>query len=64
MLAIANVNKNDTLYDLGSGDGRIPITAVQKRGVQRATGIDINPERIKEAKANAGRRPRPHYLQQ
>lgn len=52
MLAIANVNKNDVLYDLGSGDGRIPITAAQKFGI-RATGIDINPERIREANANA-----------
>lgn len=53
MLTIANVNQNDVLYDLGSGDGRIPITAVQRRGVRRAVGIDINPERIKEANANA-----------
>lgn len=53
MLSIANVNQTDVLYDLGSGDGRIPITAVQKRGVRRAVGIDINPERIKEANANA-----------
>ncbi|BAY59185.1 hypothetical protein NIES2135_60620 (plasmid) [Leptolyngbya boryana NIES-2135] len=53
MLAIANVNQNDVLYDLGSGDGRIPITAVQQRGVRRAVGIDINPERISEANANA-----------
>ena len=53
MLAIANVNQNDVLYDLGSGDGRIPITAVQKYGVRRAVGIDINPQRIQEANANA-----------
>lgn len=52
MLAIANVNSKDVLYDLGSGDGRIPITAAQKFGI-RATGIDINPQRIKEANANA-----------
>lgn len=55
MLVIANVNKNDVLYDLGSGDGRIPITAVQRRGVRRAVGVDINPERIKEANTNAQR---------
>lgn len=53
MLAIANVNSNDVLYDLGSGDGRIPIMAAQKYGVRRAIGIDINPERIQEANANA-----------
>lgn len=52
MLAIANVSRNDVLYDLGSGDGRIPITAAQKYGI-RATGIDINPQRIQEANANA-----------
>ncbi|AFY93503.1 SAM-dependent methyltransferase [Chamaesiphon minutus] len=52
MLAIAKVNRNDVLYDLGSGDGRIPVTAAQKFGI-RATGIDINPQRIKEANANA-----------
>jgi Methyltransferase domain len=52
MLAIAKVTNKDVLYDLGSGDGRIPITAAQKFGI-RATGIDINPQRIKEANANA-----------
>jgi hypothetical protein len=52
MLAIANVNSKDVLYDLGSGDGRIPITAARKFGI-RATGIDIDPQRIKEANANA-----------
>lgn len=52
MLALAKVTKNDFIYDLGSGDGRIPITAAQKYGAQ-GVGIDINPERIKEAKENA-----------
>jgi SAM-dependent methyltransferase len=52
MLQLANVRKGDVLYDLGSGDGRIPITAAQKFGI-RAVGIDINPERIKEARENA-----------
>jgi ribosomal protein L11 methylase PrmA len=40
------------LYDLGSGDGRIAITAAKRYGV-RATGIDIDPQRIQEANANA-----------
>ncbi len=40
------------LYDLGSGDGRIPITAAQKYGIARGIGIDINPERIQEANEN------------
>ena len=52
MLAIAKVNRKDVLYDLGSGDGRIPITAARKFGI-RATGIDIDPQRIREANANA-----------
>ncbi|MGQ0654702.1 MAG: SAM-dependent methyltransferase [Betaproteobacteria bacterium] len=52
MLEIASVKKGDVLYDLGSGDGRIAITAAKKYGV-RATGIDIDPERIREATENA-----------
>ncbi|HYY24247.1 MAG TPA: methyltransferase domain-containing protein [Candidatus Udaeobacter sp.] len=52
MLKVANVGKNDVVYDLGSGDGRIPITAVQKYNAARAVGIDINPDRIREAEAN------------
>ena len=52
MLALAKVTKDDVIYDLGSGDGRIPITAAQRFGT-RGIGIDINPERIKEANANA-----------
>ena len=52
MLKMANVKPGDVLYDLGSGDGRIPITAAKKHGI-RAVGIDIDPERIEEANANA-----------
>jgi precorrin-6B methylase 2 len=52
MLKVANVRQGDVLYDLGSGDGRIPIMAVQKYNVMRATGIEINPERIMEAQEN------------
>jgi precorrin-6B methylase 2 len=52
MLKVAKVGKNDVLYDLGSGDGRIVITAAQKFGT-RGVGIDINPERIQEANENA-----------
>jgi ubiquinone/menaquinone biosynthesis C-methylase UbiE len=52
MLRLANVKKGDVLYDLGSGDGRIAITAAKKYGV-KATGIDIDPDRIKEANENA-----------
>jgi ribosomal protein L11 methylase PrmA len=52
MLRLADVKKGDVLYDLGSGDGRIPVTAAKKYGV-RAVGIDIDPQRIKEANDNA-----------
>ncbi len=52
MLEMAAVKDGDVLYDLGSGDGRIPITAA-KRFEIRAVGIDIDPERISEARANA-----------
>ena len=54
MLRLANVKKGDVLYDLGSGDGRIPITAARKYGV-RGIGIDIDPARIAEANENAKR---------
>ncbi|HYO80475.1 MAG TPA: class I SAM-dependent methyltransferase [Bryobacteraceae bacterium] len=52
MLKLGEVKTGDVLFDLGSGDGRIPITAAKMFGV-RGTGIDINPERIAEAEANA-----------
>ncbi len=48
MLKMAQVGPNDVLYDLGSGDGRIPITAAKTFGI-RAVGIDIDPQRIREA---------------
>jgi ribosomal protein L11 methylase PrmA len=54
MLRLANVGKGDILYDLGAGDGRIAITAAKKFGI-RAVGIDIDPERIREANENARR---------
>ena len=53
MLQIANVGSNDVVYDLGSGDGRIPITAVRQFNAQRAVGVDINPQRVQEANQNA-----------
>jgi cyclopropane fatty-acyl-phospholipid synthase-like methyltransferase len=53
MLKMAGVKAGDIVFDLGSGDGRIPITAVQKFSATRATGIDIDPQRIKEANENA-----------
>jgi len=52
MLDLAKVGKNDTLFDLGCGDGRIVVTAAKVRGA-RGTGIDIDPTRIAEATENA-----------
>ena len=52
MLEMAKVTAKDVVYDLGCGDGRIVITAAQKYGV-RAVGVDIDPQRISEATANA-----------
>jgi cyclopropane fatty-acyl-phospholipid synthase-like methyltransferase len=52
MLKMAGVTDKDIVYDLGCGDGRIPITAAQKYGA-RAVGIDIDPKRIEEANENA-----------
>ena len=54
MLRLANVGKGDILYDLGSGDGRIAIAVAKKFGI-KAVGIDIDPERIREATENANK---------
>ena len=51
MLKLANLKPTDTLYDLGCGDGRIVIAAAKKGA--KGVGIDIDPQRIKEAKENA-----------
>jgi precorrin-6B methylase 2 len=52
MLQLAQVTNADVVYDLGCGDGRIPITAAVKYGA-RGVGIDIDPKRIAESRANA-----------
>ena len=52
MLKLGDVKKTDVLYDLGCGDGRIVIAAARDFGA-RAVGIDIDPQRIAEAKDNA-----------
>ncbi len=54
MLRMARIKKGDVLYDLGSGDGRIPIAAAQQYGI-RAVGIEIDPKLIIEAEENARR---------
>jgi SAM-dependent methyltransferase len=52
MLEMAKVKQGDVVYDLGCGDGRIVITAAQRHGA-RGVGVDLDPERITEARANA-----------
>lgn len=52
MLRLANIKKGDVLYDLGSGDGRIPIAAAKQFGI-RAVGIEIDPKLITEAESSA-----------
>ncbi|MGL4552492.1 MAG: methyltransferase domain-containing protein [Gemmataceae bacterium] len=51
MLELAAVKKDDVVYDLGCGDGRIVLTAARKYGV-KAKGFDIDPDRIKDCEAN------------
>lgn len=54
MLELAKVGPHDYLIDLGSGDGRIVVTAARKYGT-RGFGVDVNPERIRESNENARR---------
>src|ERR1700693_555030 len=54
MLKLAEVKRTDIVYDLGCGDGRIVIAAAKEYGAH-GVGIDINPERIQEAKENAAK---------
>ena len=53
MLKLAGVTKKDVVYDLGCGDGRIVITAVDRFKAKRSVGVDLDPERLKECQANA-----------
>lgn len=52
MLEVAEFKNGDILYDMGSGDGRIVIQAAKKYGV-RGVGVDLNPELVEKARANA-----------
>lgn len=51
MLELAQVKKDDLVYDLGCGDGRIVVTAAKKYGC-KAVGYDIDPQRVKESRKN------------
>lgn len=67
MLRVAQVGKDDVVYDLGCGDGRIVIAAVKDFGAKRGVGVDIDPERIRESNENAqkaGVTDRVKFLQQ
>lgn len=66
MLRLTGVTKDDVVYDLGCGDGRLVITAAERFGA-RGVGIDIDPQRIRESRANArkaGVDDRVQFLQQ
>ena len=52
MLRMADVRKDDLVYDLGCGDGRIVIMAAKERGA-RGVGVDLDPDRIRESMENA-----------
>ena len=52
MLRLARTTGDDVVYDLGCGDGRIPIAAAKMFGA-RGVGVDIDPRRIEESRANA-----------
>jgi tRNA G37 N-methylase Trm5 len=54
MLEMADVRPGEIVYDLGCGDGRIPVTAAKKYGV-KSWGFDINPVRVKESLENVDR---------
>jgi SAM-dependent methyltransferase len=63
MLQLAEVRKDDVLYDLGSGDGRIVIEAAKKFGV-RGVGVDLNPTLVEQARRRAAEEGVSHLVQQ
>ncbi len=67
MLKLAGVNRDDVVYDLGSGDGRLVITAIKDYGARRGVGVDINPGLVRLSNENAqkaGVGDRAQFLQQ
>jgi uncharacterized protein (TIGR03000 family) len=56
MCKLAGVGKDDVVYDLGCGDGRIVLTAVADFKAKRGVGVDLDPERVRESVANAKKR--------
>jgi uncharacterized protein (TIGR03000 family) len=55
MCKLAGVGKDDVVFDLGCGDGRIVVTAVAKFNAKKGVGVDLDPERIKDSKETAKR---------
>jgi uncharacterized protein (TIGR03000 family) len=53
MCKLGKVGKDDVVYDLGCGDGRMVIRAVEKFGAKRGVGVDLDPNLVKECKVNA-----------
>lgn len=53
MCELARFTRDDVVYDIGCGDGRMIIMAVKDFGAKRGVGIDIRPDRVKESRANA-----------
>ncbi len=53
MLKMAQVGPNDVVWDIGCGDGRLVLMAVEQYGARRGIGIDISPQRIEESNKNA-----------
>lgn len=55
MLGLASAGPSDVVYDLGAGDGRIPIAAVRDFNARKAVGLEIDPSLVDKANANAAR---------
>jgi len=61
MLRLADVKKDDVVYDLGCGDGRIVVAAAKKAGC-KAAGFDIDPDRVKESIENVKKNKLEHLV--
>jgi cyclopropane fatty-acyl-phospholipid synthase-like methyltransferase len=62
MLEVAEIQKSDILYDMGSGDGRVVIEAAKKYGI-RAVGVDLNPDLVAKARENAAKEGVDHLVE-
>ena len=62
MLEVAEIQKNDILYDMGSGDGRVVIEAAKQYGI-RAVGVDLNADLVAKARENAAKEGVTHLVE-